>query len=102
MRLIRGLLPSLGEGVAVVAIDIDQTESAEVLKRYAEDEGFDWRHVLATRELVTALAEAHGTRVIFPPSDSTIFVDARGEPHLEAGPKDEEALRAFVARYRGP
>jgi thiol-disulfide isomerase/thioredoxin len=61
-----------------VGIDVDPSERAPDLAAYAEREGFDWRFVIADRELVRLLTERFGFEVTNPPSTPT-FVVADGE-----------------------
>lgn len=57
-----------------VGIDVDPNERAPDLAEYAEREGFDWRFVLADRELVALLTERFGFEVTNPPSTPTFVV----------------------------
>jgi thiol-disulfide isomerase/thioredoxin len=57
-----------------VGIDVDPNERAPDLAAYAEREGFDWRFVLADRELVALLTERFGFEVTNPPSTPTFVV----------------------------
>jgi len=57
-----------------VGIDVDPNERAPDLADYAEREGFDWRFVLADRELVRLLTERFGFEVTNPPSTPTFVV----------------------------
>ena len=57
-----------------VGIDVDPNERAEDLAAYAEDEGFDWRFVMATPELIRLLTERYGFAVNNPPSTPTFVV----------------------------
>jgi thiol-disulfide isomerase/thioredoxin len=57
-----------------VGIDVDPNERAPDLAAYAEREGFDWRFVLADRELVSLLTERFGFQVTNPPSTPTFVI----------------------------
>jgi thiol-disulfide isomerase/thioredoxin len=57
-----------------VGIDVDPNERAPDLADYAAREGFDWRFVLADRELVGLLTERFGFEVTNPPSTPTFVV----------------------------
>jgi thiol-disulfide isomerase/thioredoxin len=61
-----------------VGVDVDPFERAPELAAYADREGFDWRFVIADRELVRLLTERFGFQVSNPPSTPT-FVVADGE-----------------------
>ena len=57
-----------------VGIDVDPNERAPDLAAYAEREGFDWRFVVAGRELVGLLSERFGIEVTNPPSTPTFVI----------------------------
>lgn len=93
-------LPSLGADVHMVSLDIDPSESAGMLKRYAEQNGFEWRFAVATREMVRELGEAFGTQFLTPPSEPMFLVDRAGAPHLlPFARKSADALREALRQY---
>lgn len=99
--LIKDTLPSLGSDVVMVSIDGDPNEDAALLKRYAEQHGFTWRFAVASRELMSSLAQTFGNEYLSPPSDPMFVVSAKGIAHrLPSGYKDAAALKAAVERYR--
>jgi hypothetical protein len=100
LRLIKSVLPSLGDDVVMIGIDVDPNEDAALLRRYIDDEGWSWRFAVAPRELVAALERAFGPQISTPPSDPLLVVDAKGGTHAVFGFKDERALRELVAKYR--
>jgi hypothetical protein len=57
-----------------VGVDVDPNERAADLAAYAEREGFEWRFVIADRELVRLLTERFGFQVGNPPSTPTFVV----------------------------
>jgi thiol-disulfide isomerase/thioredoxin len=57
-----------------VGIDVDPNERAPDLAAYSDREGFDWRFVVADRELVRLLTERYGFEVTNPPSTPTFVV----------------------------
>jgi thiol-disulfide isomerase/thioredoxin len=57
-----------------VGIDVDPHERAPDLAAYAMQEGFDWRFVLADRDLVALLTERFGFEVTNPPSTPTFVI----------------------------
>ena len=63
----------------MVSVDVDVSESAEQLRRYADSEGWRWRHALATRAYLSAAAERFGTGALNPPSDATLVIDTKAE-----------------------
>jgi hypothetical protein len=100
LRLTNSVLPSLGDDVVMVSVDIDASESAEQLRRYADDEGWRWRHALATRAYLSAAADRFGTGTLTPPSDTTLVIDTKGNVEAQFGSKSEQRIRDLVARAR--
>lgn len=95
------ILPSLGGDVVVVAIDVDPNEDAAILKKYAEQNGFPWRHAVAPRDMLRALSDTFGAQFLQPTSEPMFIIDTRGGANLTPfGRKDEQALRTLVARAR--
>ncbi len=95
--VVREAIPSLGDDVIVVSLDIDVNESGELLARYARQQGFEWRFALAPRETLAAMQRLFGTRFLHPPNEPMFLVDARGEPFAApGGPKDAKTLRQLV------
>jgi thiol-disulfide isomerase/thioredoxin len=68
-----------------VGIDVDPNERAPDLAVYAEQQGFDWRFVLADRELVALLTERFGFEVTNPPSTPTFVIRDGSIRALEFG-----------------
>ena len=94
-------LPSFGDGVLMVSLDIDTNEDAALLRRYAEQNSFGWRFAVAPRDAVRQLGEAFGTQFLAPPSEPMFVVDRAGTPHLlPFGRKSAEALRTALSQYR--
>jgi hypothetical protein len=98
---VKDILPDLGPDVLMVSIDVDTTENADQLRRFAEQNRFDWRFAIAPRDLLVELQRAFGSRFLTPPSEPMLIVDPKGEAHLiPFGHRDGNAVRALVARYR--
>jgi hypothetical protein len=99
--VVKSVLPGLGPDVVMVSIDVDTTENADQLRRFAEEKGFAWRFAIAPRDMLVELQRAFGTQFLTPPSEPMFIVDAKGEPHLvDFGHRDANTVRALVARYR--
>lgn len=95
---LKQILPTLGSDVVVISVGIDPTESADLLRRYAEREAVPWRVAVAPREMLRSFEQAFGFRFLDPPSEPKLIVDAKGDVHLEFGFKKAAELRALVAR----
>lgn len=100
MRLINSVLSTLGDDVVMVSVDVDVSESAEQLRRYADSEGWRWRHALATRAYLNTAADRFGTGALNPPSDATLIVDTKRNLEAHFGSKNAQQLRDLVARAR--
>jgi hypothetical protein len=99
--VVKDTLPSLGPDVVMVSIDVDTTENADQLRRFADQHGFAWRLAIAPREMLVELRRAYGTQFLTPPSEPMLIVDANREAHLVPfGHRDANKLRALVAQYR--
>jgi hypothetical protein len=97
--VVRDTLSSLGD-VVMVSLDTDVNENEELLRRYAEQNGFRWRFALASRELLRDLADQFGTQFLTQPSEPMFLVDRRGDAHLlPFGRKSADALRAAARQY---
>lgn len=95
--VVREALPSLGDDVVLVSLDIDLNESAELLARYAREQGFAWRFAVAPSATLSAMQQLFGTRFLHPPNEPMFLVDARGVPFAApGGPKDARTLRQLV------
>lgn len=84
----------------MISLDVDPGEDADLLRRYADQEGWPWRHAMAPREMLEALSQEFGTRFLVPPSDPTLFIATSGEGQAVFGQKDEARLRELVAEAR--
>jgi hypothetical protein len=99
--VVKDTLPSLGSDVLMVSIDVDTTENADQLRRFAEQHGFGWRFALAPREMLVELQRVFGTQFLTPPSEPMFIVDPKGEAHLVPfGHRDANTVRMLVDRYR--
>lgn len=84
----------------VISVDIDPTESPDLLRRYAERERAPWRFAVAPREMLRSFEQAFGIAFLSPPSEPKLVIDAKGKVHVEFGFKEAAELRALVARHR--
>ena len=65
--------------VVYISLDVDPGEAGSDLAAYADERGFDWRFVVAGRDMSRALAQAFGDQVLAPPSTPKIIVTPAGE-----------------------
>ena len=64
--------------IVYISLNIDPSEKGSDLAAYADERGFDWRFVVADRDLSRALAQAFGDQVLSPPSTPKIIVRPDG------------------------
>jgi hypothetical protein len=84
----------------MISLDTDPNESADLLRRYVEQQGFAWRFALAPREVIGELGDTFGTQFLTQPSEPMFLIDTRGDTHrLPFGRKSGDQLRQFVAQY---
>lgn len=89
----RKALESLGrEDLVFISLDVDPNESEPALARYADELGFSWQFVVATRELSRSLADTFGVQVLSPPSTPKIVVAPDGTAAVSFGIKDADQL----------
>ncbi len=88
-------LYQLGDAdVVYISLDIDPSENGNDLGLYADQQGFAWHFVVASRELARSLAEEFGDEVLSPPSVPTVTVDPSGAAEIHFGHRNAEDLRA--------
>ena len=93
----RGAQPDL----VYVSLDVDPNERPEDLARYAEQEGFTWRFVIASSDVARSLAAEFGDQVLSPPSTPSILLGADGsfiERHF--GIRGADELVALFEQHR--
>ena len=95
--VVRDALPTLGDDVTVVTLDINSSETGPELRAYADEHAFGWRLALAPPGLLDALAQVYGARILYSPTEPMVLVDAAGELFLApSGPKDATAVGQLV------
>src|SRR5688500_11331033 len=92
---------ALGDGVALVSIDVDQNESAQTLARHANNGNLDWTFAIAPVPMQRALSAQFGRNVLNPPAGNLIVIDRGGNPtYLPPGVKPSDELVRIVAQYQ--
>jgi thiol-disulfide isomerase/thioredoxin len=64
--------------VVYLSLDIDPNERADELAEYARREGFDWRFVVASREVARSLVASFGDQVLSAPATPVIVLGPDG------------------------
>jgi len=98
---VRDSLASLGDDVVMISLDVDPNEDADLLRRYADQNGFTWRLAVAPRGLASELVQRYGNRFATPPSEPKLFIGPQGGVAAEFGRKSADDLRVMVERTRG-
>ena len=85
----------------MVSLDIDATETADQLAKFADLNRFNWRFAIAPKDMLTQFQREFGTQFLSPPSEPMFIIDPKGEPHLiDFGHRDAAKIRELVAKYR--
>lgn len=77
-QAVKALAAIDSEDIVYISLGIDPTELPEDLAAYAKERGFDWRFVLADRDLLRKLADTFGDQVLSPPSTPKILIGRDG------------------------
>lgn len=76
-----------------IGLDIDPNESMEALKRYVENQGFNWLYAVPPRDVSREIASLYGDQFLNPPSTPILVIDRHGEAHtLPFGIKSADEL----------
>lgn len=90
------------DDVVYISLDVDPGEAGSDLAAYADERGFDWRFVIAGRDMSRALAQAFGDQVLAPPSTPKIIVTPTGEViGPQFGIADAEAVEQELRSHLG-
>ncbi|CAN5557831.1 hypothetical protein BH23CHL6_BH23CHL6_07850 [soil metagenome] len=88
-----------GHEIVYVSLDVDPNETEPDLARYADERGYPWHFIVASREVARSLAATFGDQVLSPPSTPKIVVNPDGSAEVSFGIKRAAELEAdFAAR----
>jgi cytochrome oxidase Cu insertion factor (SCO1/SenC/PrrC family) len=96
------LLESLGprDDFVSLAINIDPNEDSATLKNFTQQNGFDWRYLVASNELINEISRLYGAQYLNPPSTPMLIIDRQGQAHLlPFGIKSAADLQAALSMY---
>lgn len=82
------------EDIAYISLDVDPNETEEDLARYADEAGFGWHFVVASRDVSRSLAQTFGDQVLSPPSTPAIVVAPDGSAQVQFGIRRAGELEA--------
>jgi peroxiredoxin len=96
------MLEALGnpEDLVVISLDVDVNEDANTLKKYVEENGLQWRYVVAPLLVARALGNLYTAQYLNPPISPMMMIDREGKVHhLQYGTKSAEALQEFIKPF---
>ena len=99
---VKQLVESLGprDDFVSLGINIDPNEDSNTLVQYTQQNGFDWRYVVASEDLINAISSEYGAQYLNPPSTPMLIIDKQGQSHLlPFGIKSAADLQAALAMY---
>ena len=83
-----------------VSLDVDGSEDADILRRFAAGNGFDWYIAIAPVEVARFLATSYDVQYLNPPLQPMLFIDKAGGVYgLPFGIKSAESLHKTLAQY---
>jgi thiol-disulfide isomerase/thioredoxin len=83
---------------AFIALSVETDLDPSALAQYADQNGFEWRFAVASRELVQALAATFGTTIVNPPSTPHFILRADGSyTELSTGIHSSDAILAELS-----
>jgi hypothetical protein len=78
-------LRGLDDSVVKISVNVDPNEDAAKVREHADDNGYDWRYVVAPPEMVRSLVNAFGTTVTNAPSTPVVVACPGGGASFFAG-----------------
>jgi thiol-disulfide isomerase/thioredoxin len=87
--------------VVWLVVDVDLSERAEDLARYADRNGFDFIYAIATENMARELAQEFGPVVLSPPSVPIVVIDTAGDTTFHTGPKSVDRILELVVTAGG-
>jgi thiol-disulfide isomerase/thioredoxin len=61
-----------------VTLDVDPNESEDMLKAYADQNGFDWNYAVSPHEVTRALGNLYSAQYLNPPVSPLLIIDQQG------------------------
>jgi thiol-disulfide isomerase/thioredoxin len=80
-----------------IGFDVDPNEKAEDLKKYVDNNGFDWIYAIPPQEVLQEIGNLYGANFLNPPNTPIFIIDRNGEVHpMPFGIKSADELKAFI------
>lgn len=93
-------VPSWGDQVEVIMLDVDPSEDADMLRAYGEQQKYTWKLSLSPREISLKLRNQFGPTVLNNTLVPLIVIDRQGELHrLRNGVKPVDEILAEVGKF---
>lgn len=73
---------SYGEDVAIVELNIADSEASDAIQNHAESNGYDWRFGTAPEGILSELVDIVGPEVTSPPQSPVLLVCPSGDLHV--------------------
>jgi len=76
-----------------LGLDIDPNENSDALKKYVDNNGFDWYYAVPSTDISREIASLYGDQFLNPPSTPMLIIDRKGVAHpLPFGIKSADDL----------
>ena len=83
-----------------LGVNIDPNEDIVLLTAYVQKNGFDWKYVVASGEMIDEISRLYGPQFLNPPSTPMLIIDRQGNFHpLGYGIKSAEELLEAVTPF---
>jgi len=83
-----------------LGVNIDPNEDVNLLTGYVQKNGFDWKYVVASNEMIDEISSLYGPQFLNPPSTPMLIIDKQGNAHpLKFGIKSAQELLEAVEPY---
>lgn len=80
-----------------VGFDVDPNENAADLKKYIDNNGFNWVYAVPPQEVLNEISHLFGANFLNPPSTPIFVIDRKGGVHpMPFGVKSAEELQEFI------
>jgi len=78
--------------IVYISLDVDPNESEADLARYADERGYPWHFVVASRDVARSLAQSFGDQILSPPSTPEVLIAPDGSVEASFGFASAEQL----------
>ena len=98
-KVIKRLHDEVGESIISISIDTDPNEDEERVLKHTQDNGFNWRYVVAPTDFTRSLIDQFGVGIVNAPSAPMVLIcNGENARQLGSGVKSVETLKLEAAR----